>query len=903
MRWMNDLLFRLRALLLPRRLERELDEEFRFHLAMEVEKLVGRGMSEQEARRIALRKFGSIRRQRDRARWAWGVGLARDLEADSRFVVRHLKRNPGFAAGAVLTLALGIGANTAIFSLADQVLLRRPAVDEPGRLAALHTTCRRGALRCSSSYPDFEDYRDLSRSFLDMAAYSPVPLNLGDSEAARLATGLLVTGNYFGLLGTGMHLGRPIQPADGAAGAHAQVAVLGYDLWRDAFGSDPEIVGQTVRLNGTPYRVIGVAREGFRGLDLNLTPDVWIPIRTAPELGPAVGGAGEPEAFEDRGFRWIGTLVGRLTPGVTVEQASIEMEQLASRLGERYPEERASIGGVRGITVDPVRGYLLPRGSETALKRFVWMLIAVVALSLLLAAANLANLLLARATTRAREIGIRLAVGAGRARLVRQLLTESLVLSLVGGAGGLVVGKTMLGLLDAFQLPGGVVIGELAVGLDRNVLMFALGLSVATAFMFGLVPAFQLTRSDLVSSLKGERLRQPGSAGRLRRFLVATQLALCAVLLVGSGLFIRTLRNSLGQDLGFRHEPVATARYNLSLLRYPEKRAAAFADELRRRIAALPEVEEASVSTLVPFQGAGFRGTFGEIEGYQPAADEEIRLDYVVVAPRYFETLGMRLLEGRTIGETDTPGSPGVMVINRYMADRYWPGRSAVGGSVSLGGDMEFEVVGVVDDPVWMAVGEEPTPFVFLPLAQLPSFSTEYLTLVARGRGDPGRLLPGIRDQFRALDPELSLTFLRPLGGQVEDALMPQRMGTMLLGMLGGLALLLAAVGTYGVVSYSVRRRAREIGIRIAVGASAAAIRRTVILEMALPVLMGLSVGIAVALALSRTIESFLYGVSPNDPLTFVTVTAGLMLVALGATLIPARWASRLDPVRVLTVE
>jgi predicted permease len=904
MRWIHDLLFRLKALLAPRLMEQELDDEIRFHLEMEVEKLVGQGMGEDEARRQALNRFGSIGRQKDRARWSWGVGFARDLQADVRLVGRQMRRYPGFAVGAVLTLALGIGANTAIFSIANQVILRRPAVDDPDRLAAIYTTCRRGNPRCSSSYPDFEDYRDLSRSFLDMAAYSSIPLNVGDPEAARLATGLLVTGNYFGLLGSGIHVGRSIQPSDNEKGAPARVTVLAHGFWRDAFGSDPEIVGKTVRLNGASYTVVGVATEGFRGLDLNVTPDLWLPILSARELGPAVGGAGEPDAAESRGMRWIGTLVGRLGPGVTVDRARADMDGLALRLGEQFPQERAAIDGVRGITVDPVQGYLLPRGSEATLKRFVWMLLAVVGLSLLLAAANLANLLLARATARGREIGIRMAVGAGRTRVVRQLLTESLALSLVGGTAGLLVGKLMLAQLGAFQLPGAVTIGDLEVGLDTRVLFFALGLSVATAFLFGLVPALQTTRPDLVRSLKGEVSGRLGNQGRLRRSLVAVQMGLCVVLLVGSGLFIRTLRNSLATDLGFTHGSVTTARFNLSLLRYSEERGVTFVDELLRRVRGMPEVEEASVSTLVPFQGAGFRGMFAEIGGYEPAPDEEVRLDYVVVEPDYFETLGIELVEGRTVSERDFEGSPAVMVINRHMAERYWPDRSPVGGSVAFAGaDFSFEVVGVVDDPVWAAVGEQPTPFVFLPLAQRPGFSTDFLTLVARGSGDPRGLLPGIRDQFLALDPDLSLTALRPLSEQVGDALMPQRMGTVLLGMLGGLALLLAAVGIYGVVSYSVRRRARDIGIRIAVGASAAAIRRAVVREMAMPVLAGLVAGAVVALALSRTIETFMYGVSPNDPLTFIAITTLLVLVALVATLIPARWASRLDPMRILTIE
>jgi predicted permease len=903
MRWTGEFLFRMRALLTPRKLERELDDEIRFHLEKETEKLVDQGMSEVAARRQALRGFGAIRRQRDRARWSWGVGFFRDLQADVRLVGRQMRRNPTFTAGAILTLGLGIGANTAIFSIADQALLRRPAVSEPDRLAAVHTTCRRGALRCSSSYPDFEDYRDLSGSFVDMAAYSPVPLNVGDDETARLATGLLVSGNYFGLLGTGVHAGRTLQPSDNRRGAAASVTVLSFRFWREALGADPLIIGKTVRLNGAPYEVVGVARDGFRGLDLSLRPDLWIPILSAPALGPAVGGAFEADAPDSRGMRWIGTLVGRMEPGVSVEQARAEMDGLALRLGEQYPDERAAIGGVRGITVDPVRGYLLPRGSEAALKRFVWMLLGVVGLSLLLATANLANLLLARATARSREIGIRMAVGAGRTRVIRQLLTESLALSVVGGAAGLLVARLVLGLLGTFQLPGSIAIGDLGVGLDRNVLLFAMAISAGTALLFGLVPALQTTRPDLVRSLKGELSGRVGS-GRLRKGLVALQMGLCVVLLVGSGLFIRTLRNSLASDLGFEHETVATARFNLSLLRYSEERGVGFVDQVLDGVRNLPGVREASVATLVPFQGGGFRGMFAQIDGYEPGPDEEIRVDYVIVESGYFETLGIPLLQGRTFGSVDSDGSLPVAVINRDMAERYWPGESAVGGSISFnGGEAGFEVVGVVDNPVWQAVGEQSTPFMFLPLAQAPGFSTEFLTLVARGSAGSQGLLSRIRGQFQAADPGLSLTLLRPMSELVGDALLPQRMGMLLLTMLGGLALLLAAVGIYGVVSYSVRRQARDIGIRIAVGANAGRIRRTVVSDMAVPVVVGLVGGGAAALALSSTIETFMFGVTSNDPLTFGVITVLLLLVALVATLIPARWATRLDPMRVLTVE
>lgn len=905
MRRLNDFLFRLRALFAPGKMERELDEEMAFHVEMETRKNVRAGMSEEDARRQARRDFGGVTRQKERARESWGVTAARDLLADVRLVFRQFRRNPAFAAAALVTLALGIGANAAIFSIADQALLRRPPVAEPDRLAAVYTTCRRGSTRCSSSYPDYEDYRDLSRSFTHMAGYSSVPLNVGDETVARLAAGQVVTGNYFTLLGVRPHLGRLIQPADDARGAAARVAVLSFDFWKDAFGADPGLIGRTIRLNGSPFTVVGVTPERFRGLDLNFQADVWIPMFAGPALGDAAGAVSSADVFDARGNRWIGTLVGRLAPDATLALARSEMEALARRLGDAYRDERAAVGGVRGITVDPVGGYILPVASAAELKRFIWLLLGVVAVTLLLAAANVANLLLGRATARQREIGIRLAVGAGRGRLIRQLLTESVVLGLLGGAAGLAVAKVMLDLLGAFELPGGVSIGALGVGLDARVLLFALALTLATAMIFGVVPALQATRRDLVSSIKGESSERPaGSQQRTRKALIAVQVALCLILLVGSGLFIRTLHNSLSAELGFRPQGAAVARFNLGLLRYGPEQTVAFVNELLERTRGMPGVSDASVSTLVPFQGGGFRGSFAEIAGYQPAQEEEIRFDYVLVEPGYFHALGIPLLDGRAIEDKDVEGSRRVAVINRHAAEKYWPDRDAVGGSMALAQQIDVEVVGVVDDPVWQRIAEEPTPFMFLPLAQYPGMASGgFLTLVARTPGDAEALLALLREQFRGVEPELSLTTLRTMEEQLGAALMPQRMGTMLLTLFGALALVLAAVGIYGVVGYTVARQAREIGIRIAVGASRMAIVRGVVRGMALPVLLGLGVGTVAALALGRTVESFMFRVDPQDPLIFGAIAAVLLAVALAATLLPARRAAKLDPMRVLTIE
>jgi len=903
MRWIGDLAFRLRALFAPSAMERELDDEMRFHLDMETEKLVARGMTPDEAQRAALRSFGNVTRQKDQARAAWGLNLVSDTRADVRLALRQLKRSPGFAAAAIVTLALGLGANAAIFGVARGALLQSPEVVEPDRLAAVYTTCRRGFPKCSSSWPDLVDYRTRSRTLADLAAYSTVPLNVGEPGSARLASGLLVTGNYFGLLGARVQLGRPILPEDDRLRSPEQVVVLSHELWRDVYASDPAVIGRTVRLNEAPYVVVGVATEGFRGLNLSVRPDVFLPIHSGPALGPAIGAASRESVREARGARWVGTAIGRLVDGATVAQVRDEMDGIAFQLGEQYPDDRAAMDGMRGITVDALPGYILPVGDEATLRRFVFMLIGVVVFSLLMASANLANLLLARATSRGKEIGVRLAIGAGRARLVRQLLTESLVLSALGCIAGVLVAHVMLGLISAFELPGGVVIGDLGVGIDQTVLLFAGVLSVLTALAFGLAPALQATRLNLVHSIKGEWSGRRGGDSHLRRALVALQVGLCLILLVGSGLFIRTLNNSLRTDLGFEPEGVAAARFNLSLLRYSEDEAVAFVDEALRQVRAIGGVQSASMGSLVPFQAGGFRGTFADVHGYELAPDEEVRVDFILTRPGYFETLGLPVIAGRALGVGDVEDSKPVAVINRYMAERYWPGGEAVGGVFTVWDEFDVEVVGVAENALWQTVGEEPTPFVFFSLPQAPSFSTDFLTLIARTDGDAAAMLPAIRERIAAVEPNLSLTFAGTMDDMVARVLMPQRMGMALLSMFGALALILAAVGIYGVVSYSVRRQARDIGIRIAIGANSGEILRGVVLGMVTPVVAGLLIGAVAALGLARTLESFMFEVRPGDPLTFAAIGILLGAVSLVATLVPARWASRLDPMKVLRVE
>ena len=893
----------------------EARDEIDFHLDMRVRELMAEGLDEAEARRRAIAAFGdpsriasAVTRVDERVRRRRSLReLASTVAHDLRYATRFLRGNPAFTAIVVGTLAVGIGATTCIFSLVDAALLRRPPVADAGSLVAVYTTCRAGAPRCVSSYPDYLDYRERTASFADLAATTMQTASLGDeARGARLVALEAVTGNYFALLGLEADRGRAIQQDDDLLLRGAHVAVLSHALWRDHFGSDPEILGTSVRLNGVPFDVVGVAPEDFRGLALDASPDLWIPLQASAALG--AGAVARPAIWEDRTSRWIGRLVGRMRPGATVAQATAELLAVSERLREEDPDAR----GPRTVTVDPLAGYLLPAGSEESLPQFVWLLLGVVGASLLLACANLANLLLARASTRSAEMGVRVALSAGRRRLLRQLMVESLLLSAIGTAAGLLLASLLMRALGAFELPGGVPISSLRAEIDLRVLAVAAALCVVTAVLFGLAPALQATRRDVVEGLKSGRGTGRLGAARLRRALVAAQVALCAVLLVGSGLFVRSLRSALAIDPGYDTENLAVMRFDLGLLGYDPPELLAFATDLRARMLADPRVASAAVATLVPFQGGGFMGFGSDVEGYQPAPDEEVRMDLVVASPGYLETLRIPLLAGRELDESDVDAAAPVAIVNRSMAERYWPGGDALGGRIRMREEW-VTVVGVAADIRWSALQgaecgsgpscSEPSNFVFVPHAQFTEVAAGPLTLAVRSTGDAPGVLGAVRDRAAGMDADLSPQLLTTMDDLIGDVLMPQRLGSVLLSGFSALALLLAAIGIAGVVSYGVREQRKAIGVRLALGAGRSQVIRMVVAGMVLPVTVGLAVGLSVASLLDDGAARFLYGVTPGDPLTYAAIVVVLPAVAVLAMLLPAREATRVDPLTVLKSE
>ncbi len=811
----------------------------------------------------------------------------RMLKDDLVSAVRSLRKHPSFAIFALLTLALSIGVTTAVLSVADATLLRAPAVEEPEELVAVWTTCRRGFPRCASSYLDLQDYRDQSESLTDLAGYTWTTVNLGSDEGSRSVLAQATSGNYFGLLGVKPEHGRLLSRAD-ETGEQGPVVVLGHELWRE-MGSETDLIGRSIRLNGSPFTVIGVAPAGFYGLHIDGGPDLYVPLAANTALGL------DPERFEARSARWIAQLVGRLDDGVTVEQARAEMSTISDRLATADPAAR----GPRTITVEPIQGHIRPSGEEDSLAQFVLILTAIAGSALLIGAANLANLLLARAADRQREIATRLALGAGHRRLLTQMLTESVLLSLAGGIAGLLVAQWTLHFFAAFELPGSVRIDSLGVSVDERMLVIALSVSLLTGLLFGLLPAWRAARSDVLTGLHGSRAGDSAGSMTWRYGLVASQVALCFVLLLGAGLFLRTVENAYDVDLGFRTRHVTLAKFDLSRLQYSPERAVQFVQDLKRQAEALPGADRATVATLTPL-GTDFRGTFISVQGYQPGPDEEMRADYLFVDEDYFSTLAIPLLQGEGLRADLSPADAKVAVINRWMADSYWPGQSAVGGVIEWG-EAHYEVVGVAEDLHWRGLVETPTPYIFFPLGQHPEQATRSdLTLAVHAPTSAAAVQSTLLQTFFQLDRELSVDRLETMEGRLGGVLMPQRMGTVLLSILAGLMVALTALGIYGIVTFTVVSRRRELGIRLALGAQGVGLTVHVIRDMATAILIGAAVGLGITAICGPALEHFLYGITPTDPGLTSIIGAFLCAVALIASLLPMRQAVRTPPVDAL---
>ncbi len=808
---------------------------------------------------------------------------------DLRYALRQLARAPGFTAAAVLTLSIGIGANTAIFSVVNDLLLRPPAhVVDPERIVSIWTSDFSGPPYGVSSYPDYETFREQRDVMADVAAYGLVPGNLVEAEETVRLKIEEVTPNYFDVLGVRPAVGRLLRP--GAEDEGATVVILDHALWRNRFGADPAVVGRTVRINAGTFTVVGVAPEGFEGGQRAFGGvDAWVPFE-------ALAGDGASRRAE-RGSRGL-TLLGRLQPNVSLDQVRARFAVVASQLLAAYPAEwRDVTNRGRAITILPESESRVPPELRGAVVGFLGLLLAGFSLVLLICCVNVANLLLARGAARVRDVAIRVSLGASRARLVRHLMTESVALAALGCAGAILMTYAAAAALARFRPPGDL---ALDVGVDWRVLGFALAAAVAAAAIFGLAPALNLTRLGASAALKDGALAAVGKRRfRLRGALIATQVSVSLVLLVCAGLFLRSLQHAATMDPGFDADNVVVASFDLRTQGYTEPRGRAFYTALTERIASLPDVRAVTLAMKVPLSGDGGRRR-AVVEGYEPQPGEDMEFNFNVVGPEYFEVMRVPMVSGRGFTAADREGAPQVAVVNETFAARYWPGQDPIGKRLtSFSGATSIEIVGVARDGKYQMLTETPLPYLYRPFLQ----DYEEMTLHVRVARDTDSLLPLLRSEIRAVDSELPIVRLASMRSETAFATFPQRVAATLLGACAGLALLLAAVGLYGVVAYAVSQRAREIGIRMALGASRHAVVRMVLRGSMKVVAIGLAIGLALALAAGRAIESFLGDVSPADPIALVAGPLVLIACALVASWLPARRAARIDPMKALREE
>jgi predicted permease len=857
------------------------------------------------------------------------VALLRTFETlvqDAKFSMRVLRRNPGFALIAVLSLALGIGANTAIFTLIDTVLLRSLPVKEPDRLVEFALDPDKPSV--AANYPDYEYIRDHNKSFDGVIApgsYFPTAFEVveGAHASAQVVTTTLVSGNYFQVLGVTPAVGRVFAPEDNIKEDGHPWAVLDYDFWQRRFAGDPRGVGKKITLNGSPFTIVGVARRGFTGVATGIHPDIYVPIMMLREINRS------DRQWNNRHF-WFLSMIGRLKPGVTMQAAIAEMDVLWKQILANDPERRPVPEYAkkdyekrnRATLLNASGGYSWVRNQ---LQQPLMVLMVVVALVLLIACANVANLLLARAASRQREIAIRLAVGAGRARLIRQLVFETLTVSLAGGAAGVAVAWYGVRVLVAFIPQDTTTPVDLDLSLDWRLLAFTFGISVLVGLLCGIVPALQATRPDLTSALKNDVAGIGRVRFDLRRALVVAQVAISLLLLIGAGLFIRSLQNLRSLDPGFARENVLVVWVDpMMSAGYKGQRLRDFYDRLLERTQALPGTRAASIANVTPLGGA--RWNYGiVVEGYQRPSDEKPFVDFSAVSSDFFTTLGIPLLAGRTFRPDDNPpftpdpdptvlrpmeaplGPPApVAIVNETFAKHYFRNENAIGRHFSVGDKPDpartFEIVGVVKDAKYFDMREAAESMVYVPSWRF-HFTFNDATLCVRSTGRPEQLIGAIRGEIANLDPAIPVLQTQTMEDRLDNNISQERTVTTLCGFFGAVAVLLAAIGLYGVMAHAVTRRYREIGIRMALGAPRGTVLRLVLRDTALMIGIGAAIGLPAAFALTRLVQSFLYGLTPQDPASIVLATAGLIAVTGFAGYVPARRATKVDPMVALRYE
>ena len=822
------------------------------------------------------------------------------LRSDVRYALKWLLRSPGFTAVALSSLAIGIGFNTALFAVIDALLLRPLPVERPDRLADVYTRGGDGDMYATTSYPDFLDFRAQNLVFTDMLAYSPAIAAVKAGDQSRMALGEIVTGNYFQLLGAEAAIGRTLLPEDDRRGA-TRVVVLSDRLWTRDYGHDPQVIGRTMHIHGQPYTIVGVMPRHFTGMLPLLQPEMWLPVAWVEEIEPAgmqdsVPSPTGKNRLERRGQRWL-FVKGRLREGETAARAQANLQTIMQQLAQVHGKtnEKRPIAVVAGVRVHPQ--------ADRALRPVAAGLLLGVGLVLLVACANVANMLLARASSRQREISIRLAIGASRNRLIRQLLTESVVLALIGACAGVALAAGLLRLIQTMPIPIPIPIA-LALQIDGRVLAFTIAVAALAGAIAGLAPALRATRPNLSSDLKGEI--PTVSSGRrrwtLRDALVAAQTALTLTLLVAAGLLTRSIMEARRIDLGFKPTGLVAITTELGLIGYSDERATSLFERGIDRVRAVPGVQSASRAVRQPL-AINFSRNSVFFPDRQQAGDQGTPVANTWVDDAYFQTLGVQLLRGRNFDTSDTPSSPRVAVVTESFVKNYWhDGADPIGRRFRLVGidGPECEVIGVVSDYKVETVGEQPRPYLHYSLRQR-KFSGE--VLIARTSGDADALVTAIKREVLTLEPNAVFIDSNTMNGTVDATLLPARLAAQTASLVGAVATALAAIGLYGVIAYSVARRTREIGIRIALGAAPAGVVRMVMRQGITVALAGIVGGLLLAWPAARAISAGLYGVSAVDPAAWLGAIAVLLGAAAIANYVPAHRASRVEPSNALRAE
>jgi predicted permease len=899
------------------RMMEELDQDIRDFVERETEDNIERGMSPEEARYAALRKFGNVTRAKEETWEVWSFVWLEQLWQDVRFGLRQLLRSPGFTVVVALSLALGIGANTAIFSLMDAVMLKALPVRDPGQLVFLSRTGGSPALTSDNgseneapfSYPSFEAFRAGSQAFSSLFGFvSFREANVTADGQANLAEGELVTGDYFTGLGIAPVLGRAITAEDQKPNA-PRVAVISYNYWLRQFGRNAAVLGKGILVNGAPFAIVGVTPPEFFGVQPGRAVDIWVPLVGDSKLLPygMSSSPGGRSLLTARDWWWL-IIMGRLRPGAAKPQATAQLEVLfqqniaglrASSKGGNEPHVRLEPAS-KGLSI-----------LQQQFSRPLWVLMIIVGVVLLIACANVAGLLVARGAVRQKEVVVRLSLGAPRLRLVRQLLTESVLLAGFGGLLGLAFAFWANRVLLYLMASGGELLA-VNVEPDARVLAFTAAVSVVTGILFGLAPALRCTRVELAPALNARAGSTRGAAPRTRlglgKSLVVAQVALSLPLLIGAGLFVRTLQNLENQDLGFRQDHLLLFAVDPAKNGYEGDRLNDFCERLLARLQTVPGVRSATMSEVNLISGTQDHMPIS-IQGYNPKPGQNMGVDWNNVGPAFFETFGISLLLGRGVEWRDTSTAPRVAVVNQAFSRDFLDGRNPVGYHLQVrvlwvgkSGTQSYEVIGMVQDAKYASLRRAPRPTVYAPFNQAPWTPWDFHYEV-RTAGNPLGIVPEVRQAVREIDPNVPLDEIKTQTEQIAETLVEERLFAHLSALFSGLALLLAAIGVYGLLAYSVSRRTSEMGIRVALGAHRADILGLVMRQTLFMVGLGVAIGIPAALAATRLIRSLLYGLRPNDPLTIAAAGLGMIMVALLAGYFPARRATKVDPMVALRYE